>query len=262
MDYQKIYDSLILNARSFNRKRIRGSILYYESHHIVPKCMGGSDLKENKVLLTAREHFICHKLLVEIYPGNRKLITALLYLSCSKNKNFKHNFRISAREYERIRTDFGLSRRGENHPMYGRCGEDSPLTGQNRTQESKDKMKASAKDKKLSEEHKKNIGISRKGKNTGEDHYLYGKIPSENVLKVFDFYRNELKGDKHPMFGKTHKEETKAKWRIDRKGSGNSMYGVIREKFECEYCHKFIDIANLKRWHGEKCKQNNSKIAA
>ena len=44
-----------------------------EVHHIVPKCLGGSNKKENLVELTAREHFICHRLLCEIYPKNKKL---------------------------------------------------------------------------------------------------------------------------------------------------------------------------------------------
>ena len=70
MDHRKIYDSIIEKAR--NENRIRKSYSerkkenfvsqYYENHHIIPKCLGGSDKNENRVLLTAREHFVCHKL--------------------------------------------------------------------------------------------------------------------------------------------------------------------------------------------------------
>ena len=42
---------------------------YKERHHIIPKCMGGSDDEENLVDLLLREHIIAHKLLADIYPS-------------------------------------------------------------------------------------------------------------------------------------------------------------------------------------------------
>lgn len=43
---------------------------YFEKHHIIPKCLGGTNDFSNLVCLTAREHFICHLLLVKITTGN------------------------------------------------------------------------------------------------------------------------------------------------------------------------------------------------
>lgn len=63
MNYQKIYDNLI--ARASNRI-LEG---YTEKHHIVPRCMGGSDDPSNLVRLTPEEHFLCHQLLLKIYRG-------------------------------------------------------------------------------------------------------------------------------------------------------------------------------------------------
>lgn len=42
---------------------------YKERHHIIPKCMGGSDDEENLVDLLLREHIVAHKLLADIYPS-------------------------------------------------------------------------------------------------------------------------------------------------------------------------------------------------
>ena len=64
MNYQKIYESIINKAKSENRKKHNGT--YYENHHIKPRCLNGGEEKENKVLLTAKEHFICHKLLLKL----------------------------------------------------------------------------------------------------------------------------------------------------------------------------------------------------
>jgi len=70
MDYQKHYDNLI------NRAKIRPVYQYTERHHIVPRCMGGTNDKDNLVDLTPEEHFVAHQLLVKLYPNNQKLIYA------------------------------------------------------------------------------------------------------------------------------------------------------------------------------------------
>lgn len=45
---------------------------YIERHHVVPKSLGGSNNSDNLVNLTAREHFICHMLLVKFTSGKSK----------------------------------------------------------------------------------------------------------------------------------------------------------------------------------------------
>jgi hypothetical protein len=74
MDHRKIYEQIIAKAKSENRKKKNG--YYYENHHILPKCLGGLDVKDNLVLLTPKEHFICHKLLTYIYPKNLGIVYA------------------------------------------------------------------------------------------------------------------------------------------------------------------------------------------
>lgn len=61
MNYQKIYSAII------DRAKTREIFDYKESHHIIPKCMGGKDTKDNLVSLTSREHYLCHWLLWKIY---------------------------------------------------------------------------------------------------------------------------------------------------------------------------------------------------
>lgn len=77
MNYQKIYDSIIVNAKSLSRNKKTG---FYEKHHIIPKCLGGSNEETNLVLLTPREHFICHFLLWRITPI-RKLRDPILFFT-------------------------------------------------------------------------------------------------------------------------------------------------------------------------------------
>jgi hypothetical protein len=65
MNYKKIYDNLISKGRN------RVLNCYVERHHIIPKCMGGTDDEENLVELTPEEHYVAHQLLVKIYPKNK-----------------------------------------------------------------------------------------------------------------------------------------------------------------------------------------------
>jgi hypothetical protein len=101
MNYQRIYNQIINQAK--NRK-LEG---YKEKHHIVPKCLGGSNDKENLVELTAREHFLCHRLLCEIYPNNDKLWYALFLMAIGKNRHKVNDLYImSSRTYEQLRLKF------------------------------------------------------------------------------------------------------------------------------------------------------------
>lgn len=65
MDYLKHYHKLCSSRKALRRSREDNT--YYENHHIIPKSLGGNDLEDNKVLLTAREHYIAHLLLYKHY---------------------------------------------------------------------------------------------------------------------------------------------------------------------------------------------------
>ncbi len=54
MDHEKQYEELIEK----NRKDPPAG--YSERHHVIPRCMGGSDSRENVVRLSARDHFRAH----------------------------------------------------------------------------------------------------------------------------------------------------------------------------------------------------------
>lgn len=81
MNYQKIYDDLI------GRAKCRALEGYTEIHHIIPRCMGGTDDLENLVSLTPEEHYVAHQLLVKIHPNNDSLI----YAACMMVPNRPNN---------------------------------------------------------------------------------------------------------------------------------------------------------------------------
>lgn len=81
MNYKKIYDSLIERART---RQISG---YTELHHIIPRCMGGSDDSSNLARLKPEEHYTAHLLLVKIYPDNYNLIYAAQMMVTGRPSN-------------------------------------------------------------------------------------------------------------------------------------------------------------------------------
>jgi hypothetical protein len=101
MNYQRIHDAII------NRARNRTLTGYVEKHHVIPRCLEGSNDISNIVELTAREHFIVHKLLCEIYPNEPKLVYAYWMMSRNvSNSRYKREYRVSNRDYEQARKLF------------------------------------------------------------------------------------------------------------------------------------------------------------
>jgi len=99
MNYQNVYDNIIAKAKYENRVKLvkfNVNYVYYERHHIIPKCMDGNNDGNNLVLLTAKEHYVCHKLLTYIYPGNRKIVLAFHYMTFNKRIN---RYIKSSRDY-------------------------------------------------------------------------------------------------------------------------------------------------------------------
>lgn len=104
MNYQCHYDRLII--RGVNRTTIEG--LYYENHHIIPICLGGSDVPTNLVKLTAEEHYIAHALLAKIYKNTLdgyKLICAFRFMSVDSH----NGARINNKSYSWARKLFSLN---------------------------------------------------------------------------------------------------------------------------------------------------------
>lgn len=182
MNYLSIYNKIISRAQSQNRKRVRRShkkFVYYENHHILPKCVGGSNDSHNLVLLTAREHFVAHQLLVKIYPNEYKLIFALRLMCANSNKNHVRN----NREYEWIKRTVsnaasiiqkGKPGKGHKFPKGHTLsiGENNGMFGKNHTEETRKIQSIKAKNRDPSTynharlpksiEHKENISKSKR----------------------------------------------------------------------------------------------------
>jgi hypothetical protein len=190
--------------------RAKGRILteYTERHHIIPQSLGGSNEKDNLVDLTAREHFICHWLLVKMTEGERrsKMLYALNGMRAGNRFQQRYSSSITARVYERYRIEHAANHsetmKGKTPPNKGRKMSDeqkqllreraranhasgkmysaesqaariAKVTGQKRSIETKEKMSLAKKGiakGPMTEEHKAAISAGGKGIKKHEGH--------------------------------------------------------------------------------------------
>jgi hypothetical protein len=105
MDYQKIYNTLVRRGQS---RILEG---YSEKHHIVPRCIGGTDEVTNLVSLTPEEHYLCHLLLVKIHPNNIRLVRSAMFM-VSANKDQQRNNKV----YGWLKRQYSDYMSGPNNP--------------------------------------------------------------------------------------------------------------------------------------------------
>lgn len=177
MTYQEFIDNILQTRGRFNC-----GDEYYERHHIVPKCMGGTNDKENLIDLYAREHFIAHKLLALENPDNYSLQYAWWSMCQIKGNSLQKREEISSEEYEEARIVCSIISservKGEKHPMY------------NKHHSLKTKQKMSK---------------SRKGKMVGNKNPMYGTHHTEEWKKENSERMKKIHSERaHPMSKKTY----------------------------------------------------------
>ena len=162
---------------------------YHERHHIIPKCMGGTNDEENLIDLFPREHFIAHKLLAQENPNIEGLVYAWWCMSNMSGEYIKGVKRLTPEEYE------------DAKKAYRKL-----ITG-----------------KPFSEEHRRKISEATKGKTISEKTRLAvakansNRIWSENSRRKMS---KSMSGENHPRFGTHWSEEGKRKLSDALKGIG------------------------------------------
>ena len=195
MNYVRVY------ARLIERAQTRDTLVVYaETHHILPRCLGGTNERSNLVQLTAEEHYLAHQLLVRMHPGNGKLIWAAIAMTEGGRSTGRRGNKL----YGWLRREFAERQRG----------------------------------RKLSEETKSKIGESSRERNQGERHPMHGRShtaesrqqmsenrrgrPSPHAGKALsDIHKARLSASQiayqqvngNVFAGRSHSEESRAKMR-------------------------------------------------
>jgi len=168
-----------INSRQIMLKKNKEK--YLELHHKTPRTLGGTNVKNNLILLSAREHFIAHMMLWKAIGG--KMTYAFWMMSNSK----KYNQKLTSKQYSSLKykisknmVEFNSKR--DHHPMLGRkhsketikklseshIGNNSAL-GLKRSEEFKHKISLAQTGKTYSEETKLKKSKSMTGKKWTEE---------------------------------------------------------------------------------------------
>lgn len=211
--YFKWYCNITNKAHKENR--IYDSKIH-EKHHFLPESMGGEDI----VILTHREHYLCHELLVRFTTGKDKM------KMCFALHTFFHfdYHRPSIKKsilYETHKKMFMIS-----------CSERTPYI----------KPDTFTFKNKFTED----VFIG-----TRNEFKKYSNITDQEIYNILSKNENGVcwhsKG-----WGVFNEKESCFSFELPRKKSSHP-------KIICEYCGKYTSTANYKRWHGENCVTVNSE---
>lgn len=218
--YAKWYEDIIKKAKA------RTLVGYKENHHIIPRSLGGLDHSENIVKLTAREHFVCHWLLVKLHTGEArgKMINAMYMMQAEGTYQERYKSNITSRVYTHLREEYAryisMKNKGRKQPPEEKERQIKAITGRKRAPFS-DEWKEN-----LSKNHKSKRGYSC-------------LLTNETKRKISE-----------AMIGRKQNPEVVAK-----RSEKQRLMNMKREKKLCPHCNREVAINGYARWHGDNCKE-------
>ena len=225
---------------------------YHEQHHIIPRCLGGTDEEDNLIDLFAREHFIAHKMLAEENPDNKKLILAWHIMTNVKTKK-QQRYEVTPEEYEEARIAYSQIMIGENNPSKSETtrrkkseaikGEKNHNYGKPRSESTRKKISEAHKGKIVSEETCKRISASKTGKNNPS----YGKHRSDECRKKMS---ESAKARRTEEWRKKHQGANNPSAKKIIRLSDKMIYGCIKQAAD----ENHVSYSIMRKY----CKQHNN----
>ena len=262
--YTLWYYNIVNNATS---RIIEG---YTENHHIIPKSFyidksksgwidGNSEILENKVLLTPKEHFLCHLLLVRMTTGlaKTKMSFALMRLSRSKKLQGKINSRTYGYIKKLHSEAASITQKGvkENHIVSKETREKISKSnlGRKLTDETKSKMKkpksekhrSNMKGRIIKEETRQKLSISATGRKTSIETRIKQSMSAKTRLPVSAGTKEKLSTAKK---GRSYSDEHKINLSLMQKNL---------PRLCCLHCGYEVDSRTFNRFHNNLCNKNS-----
>lgn len=234
MNYTRIYDNLV-NSR---RNRVVQEGEYYETHHIVPRSMGGDNSASNLIKLTAREHYVAHRLLYHIHK-NSKMAAAWLFMC-----NGVHGGRIkyTGRQYAAAREAHS------NHMKISMKGKGNHFYGKKHTAETKRLISAANTGKKRTLGMKEAISRVHKGVPKSKEHRAKLGKKARGMIVLRNIITLEI------IWIPTYTRSLYSKNIWLTAAAASRKLGVY-EDVECPHCGKKSQSNNsaFMRWHFDNC---------
>lgn len=238
---------------------------YTEGHHVIPKSLGGSNDRSNIAILTAREHYLAHRLLCRMTTGEdkAKMVFAFRFVF------LRMDFRLTSRELARVRE---LHSKSTSARFLGvpKSDEHRRKIGDAHRGMKKETTRV------WTDEQRQQVSDRHRGKIVSDEtRALIARANREREYK--DSTREKISaavsGENNPMFGKSHSEESrekvrqanlgrtppnkgvsmtdaqKAKLSAARKGMPAKNKGIPAPTYECPGCKRMATRSALTRYH-------------
>lgn len=210
--YTRWYASLVARARG--RTKVAGM----ETHHVVPRCLGGTDDADNLVHLTYREHYIAHALLTKMH--NSPKLQNAFWQMCAKGKSKYYNSSL----YAHARQSYAARISGDAH--WAKTSHFRQQVSDSWTLERKASFAASV---------------------SGDAHWTRKRDMSEHAAKMRASMSSEDRAAnlrrRHEMYGNPmQRPEIAAKFKKPK------------PKVQCPHCSKEGGKPVMMRYHFDNCK--------
>jgi len=256
--YTRWYFNIIKNSQHRN---IEG---YIEKHHIIPRSLNGTDDKSNIARLTAREHFVCHLLLIKMVTGHHQQLMKFAVGKFVQSSPGQDRI-FTSWEYKKIRETISQARIGKKHSIEskikmsnrarGRTPWNKGVTGIVHSEESNKKRSYTLTGRKRSVEFCQKVSEGKKGHNAG----MTGKKHSEDFMKKINEtwkekrengYVSPLTGIPKPPRSKEHLTNLTNANILN----GEKRRGIKQDRLMCPHCLFVGGASGLKRYHFDNCK--------
>lgn len=244
--YYKQYNKLIDKCIQMESEGYPDDV-YTEVHHILPKCMGGTNKKDNLVRIPVRYHIFAHIFLMKAFPNNNKLAYAVHILIKGVSRNMKGKELVTSslsikllsiirENYSKSLKSRTLSEETKKKISESKKGKKLNLSeearmkrrswlGKHHSEETRRKMSESSKHRgstaPKTEEHKRKISEGNKGKHLSLEHRNKLKNYWEN-LKI-----NDPEKFKSRIKHITQKKENRLGIQVE--GSDGKVYNSLTE---------------------------------
>ena len=219
-------------TKNKGRKYSKGCSL--EKHHIFPHSMGGSDDNDNLVVLTTREHFICHLLLVKMLESGQHRHKMLFALNMIRFHDFHERY-FNSRLYETYRKEFQEA-------------QSKRMTEYMSIPENRENLR----NRVVSEETRKKLAEKAREQDRSSqplgNRALVGNNRTEKQLTAAIEHGHKMRGRSSPRRGISSGKDP---WNKGKKMPGLKCGSDI--EYTCPHCGKVGRGSGMMRWHFDNC---------
>ena len=181
---------------------------YSEKHHIVPRSHGGSNKKDNLIVLTPRQHFIAHRMLWKAYGGSMARAYFMMSATGKYGKLGSKTYAMAREDYSKqVSAQMAIKPNVPAFTLEHRAKLRQAKLGTKVSDETKAKISAAQAGRVYDDEFKRKVSEGLKGKATRGTGWSQSE---ETKRKIGEAQVGAL----NHRYGKKHTMETRLKMKL------------------------------------------------